>query len=322
MALFKDIQDFASVYPALESASWVMLQPIVERVEKSMLRDQILGSALFTLLDNEAQPFQNSAAPMSAPMDALYRAARPYIANMAAYQATPKLNTLFTSGGLTQVAVEKRAAMWATNQRRAQDLADAYTDLNTLIELLIAGEATDYSGWGTASPIGIEIRESLVPSMLMASRFIRLHGPWMLHQLRPAMREIQKGPVLGILGQTDYDSLLNTLHTAPSTLSADQKARLDFIQPAILHGALADQIVPLGLVVNENQVWSWQASSGGGQLSGGEKTADAGSKDGLIRHHANKAKKHLEELRNLVSPDDDGAGDRRVFDGNGPITMF
>lgn len=313
MALFRNTEDFVRVYPALESVSWELLRPIVDTVEVADLGPQVLGSELYAALDSafaQVPAEVTTPEPEDPAMKALFHMVRPYIAYKAAYEAARKLNTLFTSGGLQQVEVEKRAAMWAARERRASDLSDAYSRLNVLIDFLIAKESTTYPTWST-SPIRREIRESMVPTMRTAGRFIRLHGPWMLHQLRPAMRDVQTGPVLSILGQSTYDTLLTNIHTVGHTFSTTDNARLDQIVPAILHGALADQIVPLGLIIDQNGVYSWQVSSGGGQLSGGEKPAEAERINGLIRYHQAKSRHHIDALSRLVNPET-SSGDRRV----------
>lgn len=301
MALFKDIADFCTVYPAMESASWPMLKPMVERIERTYLRDQVLGATLYNTLNAAAQTFQTAGTPaLSAPLQALYDAARPFLANMTVHDAAPKMNTLFTSGGLTQLPVEKRAAMWATNQRRAQDLADAYTDLNNLIDVLIAGEAASYTGWSAAAPVGKQSRASLVPSMTVAQQYLPLHGPWLLHMLRPAMRKIQTGEVKKILGDTVYDALLAAV--VANNASATQLKYLDEAIPAILNGAIADQIIPLGLTIDKHGVWNWQATSSGSSISGGEQVATDKTKNAIVDHHAMACASHLEELRKLVAP--------------------
>lgn len=324
MPLFRDIEDFASAYPALESVEWPMLEPLVDRVERATLRDQVLGQELYDELLAAATAFHaNPLTTMTARLQALYDRSRPFVANMAGINAIKKFNVLFTSGGMQSLPQEKRAAMWQVRQRLAQDLDDAYTDLNLLIGLLIANEATDYNGWRTASSVGREIRESLVPTMKEAGRFMRLHGPWLLHQLRPAMRQVQNGPVKGILGEADLTTLLTNLHDPAHTLTADELAQLEEIQPAILHGALADQMAALSLVVDEHGVWTWKAANSGGQISAGEQPADGARLTGLIRDHQSKSAGHLEKLRALINPTDSTAGYRRIDpDGGGPITMM
>lgn len=321
MALFKDTEDFCTVYPALESAEWTMLEPIAAQVENTMLRAQVLGPTLYDSLLAAATALHTSNTAMSAAIRGLYDRARPFVANMVAYEATPKLNTAFTSGGLKQLPVEQRAAMWATNQRRDQDLDDAFKHLNLLIDHLVANETASYSGWSTDSVVGQEVRESFIPSMTVASRHMRLHGAWLLHLLRPAMREVQNGPVRGILGETDYAALLAKVHSDSPSFTADEKKQLDEIRPAILNGAIADQLVPLALRVNKQGVWSWSASTGGGQVSGGEQPASADRMDGLIRHHQTKCQHHLKKLQDLVDPDNADGHDRRVM-GDGPVTLL
>lgn len=322
MALFRNTEDFVREYSALESVAWDLLRPIVDTVEVTDLGPQVLGDELYAALDAafaQVPADVDTPQPEDPAMRALFHKVRPYIAYKTAYEAARKLNTLFTSGGLQQVEAEKRAAMWAARDRRASDLNDAYARLNVLIDFLIAKETTDYPTWSN-SPIRREIRESMVPTMRTAARFLRLHGAWMLHQLRPAMREVQTGPVRSILGQEAYDTLLANIHTAGHTFTATERARLDEIVPAILHGAIADQIVPLGLVIDQNGVYSWQASTSGGQISAGEKPAEADRINGLKRHHTAKSQHHLHALALLVDPST-ASGDRRVS-GHGNSTFF
>ena len=320
MALFRNTEDFARVYPALESADWSMLRPIIDTVEAADIRTRVLGTELYASLAAAFQQVQNDPPePENAALRALFHMVRPCIAYQAAVKASRKLNTLFTSGGIQQVEPEKRAAMWAVRERRADDLGDAYIHLNLLIDFLLAKENTDYPTWANA-PVRREMRGSLVPTTTIADQYIRLHGAWLLHQIRPALRDVQRGPVLTILGQAKHDDLVSKTHTSGYVFNPEEAAILDEAIPAILHGAIARSIVPLGLALDHDGVWTWAATTSGGQISGGEKPADAERIDGLIRHHRGECNSRLRALAELVSPGTAG-GDNRVY-SPGPITFF
>jgi hypothetical protein len=145
-----------------------------------------------------------------------------------------------------------------------------------------------------------------------------MESPWLLHQLRPAMREIQTGPVLALLGQTAYDALLAAV--VAGTTDADQNKVLEHARPAILYGALADQIVPRSLNMNENGVWTFKMTSSGSGVSGGEDPASPERMDGLVRHYAQKSRQYLEALRALVVPEPPPS--HRRVNGDGGIMNF
>lgn len=307
MALIKDSEDFASAYPALKSVEWGMLLPSVELVEYSELRQQVLGPTLYDALHAAYQlSIAVSPTAMSSALANLHAKVRKPLAHLAAARAIPKLNVLFTSTGAMIAETEKMKAapMWRTRDAEKQALKDGYGFLDMLIEFLNTNSST-YTTW-TAAPVYTEVRESLVPTMTEANRHLRLSGPWMLHKLRPAMRSIQEGPVKTLLGDTAYDALLAAV--VANNPSADQVKQLDQIRPALLHGAIASEILPLGIGIDSTGVWNWQGSTSGGQASGGEQPANEKRTDALIRHHQTKSNAHLASLKALVTPAEPDAG--------------
>lgn len=309
MALFKDTADYASVFPLLKSSSWEMLLPFVELTEAEVMSAQVLGPTLYAALH---AAYQSSIATtpvvVPAPLDALLPKVRKVLAFLATYDAMEVLNVQYSAAGMTitTTANQQPAPMWRVNKSRAQMLKQAYGHLNQLIMHLTAHEDL-LTDWAEA-PVRTEIRESLIPDMRACERHLRLAGPWLLYQLRPALRRVQEGPVQKLIGASAYTTLLGHVHADPSTITTTEAAWLDHIRPAMLHTAIAEQAAALQLNIDAQGIWTWtMASGGGGNTSGGENPVANDRLTGLVRHHKNLGDQHLEALRLLLEPDTNNA---------------
>jgi hypothetical protein len=306
MALFKDTEDFCKAYPALASAEWEMLLPFVELVEAERMRDQVLGNALYAELHAAFQAsIAESPTPLPAPMAALIKPVRTAVAFLAIAKAADVLNVTFDSSGMAMVENQNRkgAPMWRTKAAIAAIIATGYGWLNQTIIHLQANSGT-LANWAT-SPVYAATRDSFIRDMRAVENYLPVSGPWLLHQLRPTMRRVQRGPVREIIGQVAYDAILTKLNnnSGLSTLEADI---LDHARPAMLHLALADQMVPLSLSMDTDGVWTWQAASSGSGISGGKVPAKSDKINGAVRSHQVTGDTHLELLRKLVTPDTNG----------------
>jgi hypothetical protein len=103
-----------------------------------------------------------------------------------------------------------------------------------------------------------------------------------------------------LLGTATYDALLGAV--VANTPDATQRGYLEEIRPAMLHLALAEQAVAMSLTIDEDGLWNWQAVSSGSAVSGGKQPVSDNRLTGLVRHHENKGKAHLEKLRALLEP--------------------
>lgn len=320
MALFKDTDDLASVFPMLQSAAWEHLQPFIELVELEMFRTVILGPTLYDALHAAYQAsITVSPTPVPSPLDALLPKVRKPLAFLATKEAMTTLSAQFTGGGLvvTKTQNVERAPMWMANKSITSIQQQAFGWLNQLIMHLLANESS-LSSWSEA-PLRKEVRESLLPDMRAVEPFLKLHGPWMLHQLRPYLREVQTGPVKDMLGSSAYATLLAHVHANPSTVTSDEQAQLDLIRPAMLHLAIADAITPLSITMDNMGVWVWTIPSSGGGISGGQKPAEDSRSVGLKRDHHNKGLLYLEKLRDLITP---SSGNVNTLPGNTGSVFF
>jgi hypothetical protein len=303
MALFADTADLATEFPMLESAAWEHLLPFVELVEQRTMRTVVLGATVYDALHAAYQAsIADTPTPVPSPYDALLPKVRKVVAFLTSYEAMPTLNVLYTGQGMViaETANVKAAPMWRVNQARTQLLLQAYGFMDLLIMHLQSIEAS-LSAWSSA-PLRAEVRGSLIPDMRAAEPYMKLHGPWMLHQMRPYLRDAQTGPVKAMLGTTAYDALLAAVHANPSTLTADQLLQLDVIRPAMLNLAIAEAMEPLSITMDNLGVWTWTMPSSGGQIAGGQQPADNPRMVSLKRQHENKGQRYLEELRTLITP--------------------
>lgn len=305
MALFEDTADFATVFPLLESTEWTMLLPFLELREQELLSDEVLGTDLYAALHAD---YQASIAGTPVALPARSAALLPYVrkalAFLTIYDAMPTLGVIYGATGPMEVSTANQAParMWKQNQAAARMLLQGNSLLNQLIAFLLGNES-DYPEWADA-PVRVEVRESLVPDMRSVRRYLKLHGAWLLHQLRPSLRNVQEGPVKSLLGDTAYTTLL--AHVVADTVTSDEQILLEQIRPAMLHWALANEATPLQLTIDSRGIWTWEMSgSGGGQVSGGEKAATNPRLTALIRHHNAMAESHMESLRKLVQPEDE-----------------
>lgn len=307
MSLFKDTADFCTVYPALKSTSWRMVLPSIELVESSMFRDQVLGHSLYDDLHDAYQAsIAESPTAMPAALASLNERVRKAVAFLSAFEALPQLNVNFSSTGATASETDrtKRAPMWAVHEHLAAALRHGHGYLDQLVAFLAENES-DYAAWSEA-PFRKEVRESLIPTMAVASRYMKLGGTWLLHQLRPAMRKIQRGPVRSIIGDTDYDTLLAHVHA--DAVTEDEQDLLEEARPAILNLALASQVIALGLTIDLQGVCTWESATSGGQTSGGKQPAEPERINALVRDLTATGNAHLEELRKLCEPDEPEQG--------------
>lgn len=318
---FRSTADFTPFYPAFANTEWDRMVPSADLVEESRFRNQVLGTALFDELKDAydasiASPFTALSTPLATLLDKVRRP----LAQLIIYEAYDSLQGNWSGAGHTVTTTQnvERAPMWMSRRFQANALKHGNAYLDLLIDFLAKNES-DYPNWATA-PIRAEIRESFIPSMTTADRFLRpIGGAWLLAQLRPAMREVQTGAVLGILGQSNYDTLL-ALVVANTTPTSDQAKQLDQIRTAILHGALADQVIPLGLTVDHNGVWTWETVSSGSGVSGGEKSGGDARINALVNHHERKRDAALKNLQNLVTPEAPFTGG--FPDTNGSMMMM
>lgn len=322
MALFRSTAEFMPFYPAFANTKWERMVPSVDLVEQVRFRNQVLGPALFDALSqaNVNSYAASPVVPLSPEMAKLLDKVRWPLAQLAVYEAYDGLNGDWSGSGHTVTKTQnvERAPMWMSTRYKANALKHGNAYLDLLIDFLAKNEST-YPTWSQA-PIRTEVRESFIPSMTTADRFLRpIGGAWLLSQLRPAMREVQQNAVLGILGQSTYDTLLAVV-VAGTTPTNDQQKQLDQVRAAILHGALADQIISLGLTIDHNGVWTWETSSSGAGVSGGEKSGTDQRINALVNHHGQKRDAALKALQNLVDPTDPITG--TYPDTSGPLMMM
>lgn len=307
MSLFKTIDEFARYYPMLQSSSIEHLTPFIDGVEAELMRDQVLGKALYDALHASYQAsIADTPTEMSAPMAALLEKVRYPLAFRTAYDSTAITNVSNTTGGMTvsETNNDKPAHMWRVRDAQNRQLKQAHLFLNQLIGFLLAN-ADDYPEW-VGSPVQVEVTESLIPTMTEANRYIKLAGAWLLHNIRPSLRGVQNGTVKALLGATALEELVTAVQAG--TLTSTQKAWLEEIRPAMLHLAIAENAVPMALQIDEDGLWNWQSVSSGSAVNGGKQPISDQRLTALVRHHESKGKGHLEELRKLVQPEQPSKG--------------
>jgi hypothetical protein len=307
MALFKDIEDLATVHPVLESTDWRVVQPFVETKEAELVRDELLGETLYAALHASYQAsIAVTPVAMTPPLSNLLPFVRKPLAYLSMHDAMPMLGVQYTGAGPMEHSTQnvQPARMWKQRDAAARMLATGNSLLNQCVQHLLDNES-DYPDWAVA-PVRMEARGSLIPDMRAVRPYMKLHGAWLLHQLRPALLRIQTGPVKSLLGD-EYDTLLAAV--VAGNPDADQQMLLDQARPAMLHRAIAEEADGLQLTIDVRGVWTWNMTGGGGgQISGGEQQAENPRMVGLKRHHNNMAEQHMEALRKLVQPENPNPG--------------
>lgn len=298
MPLFKDTADFLSEYPYLESAEWDMLLPFLKRVERTVFRDVVLGHKYFDIL--QTQYTASIAVPptaMGAQNAGVLARVRPALAFLTAHAASNISNVLHTSGGMmvTETENQKPAHMGRIRAAQADMLTEGYAQLNQLIQHLLEQQPPD---WG--SPLRDEVRESLVPTMVHADRYMRFAGPWLLHHMRPAMRRCQIGPVRTLLGETAYDQLVTAVRD--STTTPEQASILERARPAILYSAVASELLAGSVTIDADGVCNWSSVGSSAAVSGGKQPADKETLNGIVRRYEALADAELEALRKMTAP--------------------
>lgn len=305
--LFTTTQELCKHFPILESTDFNKLKTYVVSRERKVLRDQVLGRTLYDTLHTAYQgTLAEPQVPMSTALSDLLGYAQTALAHLVMSDAVPMLNVEMSSGGMrvTESQDSKPAHMWRVRDAQAAILKQAYEHVGILIDHL-QENASDYPTW-TAAPVYKELRESLVPRLEDAQRHVKPATSWLLHHLRPAMREVQNGQVLSILGQTAYDALLTAVHA--DTLTTTQRTQLDLIQGAIMHLALAEQIVQLSLEIDGDGVWNWKAVSSGSAVSGGKQPVTDQRLNAKVRDHKQAGERMMNRLKDLVSPNEPSTG--------------
>lgn len=310
MPLFKDQAAFLEHVPALESIDFGMVSKATESIEREVFRDQVLGPTEFDALQTHITALPTA---IPAPYLDLSKLVLRALGNLGAARAIGMFGIQITSGGPMVAESEhtKAAPMWKTKMAIAEYLAMGYTAVDQVIAHLTENEG-DFGGWAEA-PVRTEVRESFIKSAKDAQRHIRIGGrAWLLHNLRPAMRDAQ-AKVKAILGATAHDTLLTAYQTGSTTTA--QREQLDHIQPAILNLALAESIVDMSLTLDTDGLWQWKAATSG-QVSGGPNPADTDRLDSMVRRHKAKGLEHLEQLQTLVAPNESTGFTGHAQDGS------
>lgn len=304
MALFKDIADFTEAFPALESANWPMLKIGVETVEHKVFRDKVLGPTLYAALHAAYQAsIADTPVEMPAPLAALLPTVRHAVAYRAVHDNAPILNVTFDSAGMSNVETSTRKAspMWRTNMALAAILNQAYSHLDLCVAHLLNNDSS-LPQW-VASPLRTTLRSGFIRDMRHVEPYMQLSGPWMLYQLHPALRRVQTGPVRKVIGETHYTSILTKLN-AGTALSSTEQDILDQARPAMLHLALAEQAIPLSMNLDPQGGWTWNMATSGSGISGGEKPAESGKIDAVVRSHEVLGNTYMAALHKLMNPNE------------------
>lgn len=304
MALFKDISDFCTVYPALGSANWDMLKTGVELVEHQTFRDEVLGTTLYDALH---AAYQASIAEVPTAMPAALAALLPTVRRAVAYRAVhdnaPILNVTFDTNGMTNVESSNRksSTMWRTKMALAAILNQAYSHLDQCVGHLLRNDSA-LPQWAD-SPLRATLRSGFIRDMRHVFPYIRLSGPWMLYQLHPAMRRVQTGPVRKVIGDTHYTSILTKLN-AGTALSTMEQDILDQARPAMLHLAIAEQAIPLSMTLDPQGAWTWNMATSGSGTSGGEQPAASPKLNAMVRSNEVLGNTYMAALHKLMNPNE------------------
>ncbi len=274
MALFKDVADFATLAPVLATAQWPMLLPSIDMVQRSYLRDQVLGRKLY---DHMHVAYQASIAtpsvPVPPPLVPLLDLSRKAIAGLAAHRAMPKLGVLFTTGGpmVNQSDTMRPAPQWRTKEAAKALFEEGLGYLDQLIDHLLENDYTWADGSATLKwsdgGFAARIKSCLVRTV---QEFNEHHvdvgnSGWLMHRLRPAMLHVQER-IRGVLCDAAFDALLAAVQAGNT--AEPEKTILRYARPAIIHLAIAQLAVVNSITIDADGAWSVQATSGSNTSTG------------------------------------------------------
>lgn len=303
MALFKDIEDFCTEFPSLESASWDTFKVFCNLVERKTFRDEILGPSLYNALHAAYQAsIAADPSPLQPGMAALLAEVRPALAFLTVHEAARALAATIDSGGMTNVESQNRkpATMWRTTMTLDAIMGQAHDLIDLCIGYLLANDSS-LPQWAD-SPIRAALRDSFIRDMRHVKPYINISGPWLLHKLRPSMRTIQSGAIKRIIGDAHYNSILSKLN-ASTPLSQLESAILEEARPAMLNLAIADQLVSLSIKLDQNGAWTTEMATSGSGISEGKKSATTDKVNANVRSFRSKGDLHLSQLQQLIDPD-------------------
>lgn len=243
---------------------WASMEPFVKEAEQLYLVP-LLGKAFY----DEYLPLYAASVQTVAPvaLSADNAALLPYIQRTLAFyaqlKAIPQLATSFGDMGVRQHLSDKTATASIKVEDRLllNALVSGDTHADALLEFLEenATDANDYAIW-FASPANVKASGLLVNKTAIAQKHIDIsNSRRMFLQLLPYIKKIEAKYVPKLVGADQYDELLTQL--AANTLSAENEALIELIEPIIAKRVLFMRLPYLRVSVAHDGLWLYSGAN-------------------------------------------------------------
>ena len=254
MALLKDTTTLKLYLTVNKDFNINDLLPFIKQVEQEVIIPNI-SKAQYDDLNDE----YNAVTPsLSSEQTSLIEKLQPAIAYLAFSKWVPFGQVQIDSAGIRIASDEnmKTAFQWQTDKLEERALFMGFTFLEQVL-VFMEENKTDYALW-TASDEYDTYKECFINNAIDFDKYYSINASRLLFlSLKPAMRKVQDFNIKAALDATLYALILSEIKSG--SISADNQALLDLIQPAVAHLTISRAInektviiLPNGLVCIKN----------------------------------------------------------------------
>jgi hypothetical protein len=261
--LITTIAEFKKYIAIDGNMKWATIEPYVKEAEQLYMKD-LLGPEFY----DEFLPLYTASVTGEAPvaLSAQNAALLPYIQRCLAYyaqlQAITHIAVTFGEMGIRQHSDQDSspAARWQQDQLKFQALRNGDIHADLLLAFLEENE-DDYATWkeSDANPLN---SGCIVYSTAIASKHIDINNSRRIFlKLRNKIREIERKSVPRLIGQEQYDELLEQLQDMdPDALTEANAILVGKLEPIIAKRALYMQLPSMRVQINENGIFIYSGT--------------------------------------------------------------
>lgn len=237
--------DFKNAVPVGANFSFDRIKPDVRRVQLRFLRP-ILGKDLESTLSTKYE--DNS---LSEKQQELLDLVFPALAHLALWKYIPKGNVYLGDNGVQSVHTgnNKPAFEWQKGDLESSVRENGFDALEDLITHLEEVASDDFPEWLNSEGCTL-VRSNFVNSAKAMTLHIAKmkNSRYLFQYLRPILTRVEKQRVLPVVGKPLFEALREEVSNG--NLSEENKALMEFIEPAVCHGCWAEALVELALQVD------------------------------------------------------------------------